>query len=224
MKAIMLVLICAGMVQAQSKTQIIPLSEFGTSWIFKSQPTSSSDTKWELNQKESKLQWIGKPIVGSGHEGTIQFISGSIITSSAGMITQGELVVDMNTIKNTDMKPDDGGKDLEEHLKNEDFFTVEKFPRANISIIKVTPDPTFKTSGRVKLTGLLTIKGITNQVEFLAIVAGTKENMNVKCELTIDRTKWDINYQSKSIFKNLKDGIISDDIKLEIDLKFFIGC
>lgn len=224
MRIILVVLIFVKIVQAQPKPTIVPLSQFSTSWMWNSRTELSSDTKWELNQKESKLLWMGKPIVGSGHEGTIQFVSGSVITSSAGQIMQGELVVDMNTIKNTDMKPDDGGKDIEDHLKNEDFFSVAKYPRANFSIVKVDPDPTYKTSGRAKLTGLLTIKGITNQIEFVTTTTGSKENIQVKGELIIDRTKWDINHQSKSIFKNLKDGIISDEIRLTIDLKFFIGC
>lgn len=214
---------CGYIAQAQPKLEIVPLAEFGASWMGKSQTGMSSDVRWELNQKESKLLWMGKPIVGSGHDGTIQFVSGSLTTSSTGQIIQGELVVDMNTIQNTDMKPDDGGKDLEEHLKNDDFFSVTKFPRANFSIIKVVPSNTYKTAGQIKITGLLTIKGITNQVELEATTTSSKENVQVKGELIIDRTKWDINYQSKSIFKSLKDGIISDEIKLTVDLKFFAG-
>lgn len=214
---------CGYIAQAQPKLEIVPLAEFGASWMGKSQTGMSSDVRWELNQKESKLLWMGKPIVGSGHDGTIQFVSGSLTTSSTGQIIQGELVVDMNTIQNTDMKPDDGGKDLEEHLKNDDFFSVTKFPRANFSIIKVVPSNTYKTTGQIKITGLLTIKGITNQVELEATTTSSKENVQVKGELIIDRTKWDINYQSKSIFKSLKDGIISDEIKLTVDLKFFAG-
>lgn len=220
MRTIIFVLICVG-AQAQSKPEIVALSDFGTSRMWKSQ-TIPLGPKWELNQKESKLLWMGKPIVGSGHEGTIQLVSGSIVTSTSGQIIQGELVADMNTIKNTDMKPDDGGKDLEEHLKNDDFFSVTKFPRANFSILKVAD--VNKTTGQLKITGLLTIKGITNQVEFIATTTSSKENIQVKGELIIDRTKWDINYQSKSIFKSLKDGVISDEIKLTIDLKFFLGC
>ncbi len=220
MRVMMLLLMCAGMARAQSKSGIIPLSEFSATWLWKPQPGLATDTKWELNQKESKLMWMGKPIVGSGHEGTIHLISGSIVTSSSGQITKGELEVDMNTIKNTDMKPADGGKDLEEHLKNDDFFLVAKFPRANFSILKVVPNAT----GQIKITGLLTIKGVTNQVEFTATTTSSKESITVKGDLIIDRTKWDINYQSKSIFKNLKDGIISDEIKISVDLKFFTGC
>lgn len=218
----MLMLMCAGMVQGQSKPGIVTLSDFSASWLWK--PQAISAAKWELNQKESKLVWTGKPIVGSGHEGTIQLASGFVMTSATGLLTQGELVVAMNTIKNTDMKPDDGGKDLEDHLKGDDFFSVTKFPNARFSILKVVPDLTYKTSGQVRITGLLTMKGITNPVEFTATTTNAKENFTVKGDLILDRTQWDIIYQSKSIFNNLKDGIISDEIRISVDLKFFVGC
>jgi hypothetical protein len=35
---------------------------------------------------------------------------------------------------------------------------------------------------------------------------------------SIDRTKWGVNYGSKSIFDNLGDKFINDDIGLEIEL------
>ncbi|MDX1472244.1 MAG: YceI family protein, partial [Flavobacteriaceae bacterium] len=35
---------------------------------------------------------------------------------------------------------------------------------------------------------------------------------------TIDRTKWDVNYGSKSVFDNLGDNFINDDIELKINI------
>jgi len=35
----------------------------------------------------------------------------------------------------------------------------------------------------------------------------------------IDRTKWDVNYGSKSLFDNLGDKFISDNIELQIELQ-----
>lgn len=184
-----------------------------------------ADKVSSLSTSESKLQWIGKSLVGGGHEGTINFISGTITTSASGHITKGEFVLDMNTIRNTDMKPEDGhgGKDLEDHLKSEDFFAVAKYPRANFSILKVIPEPTASDAQQVRVTGLLSIKGITNQIVFPATINRKKESVNVNAELTIDRTKWDIIYNSKTYFSIMKDGLISDEIKILLDLSF-PGC
>ena len=43
--------------------------------------------------------------------------------------------------------------------------------------------------------------------------------VQVKSEtFTIDRTKWGINYGSKSIFDNLGDKFIDDDMEITIDV------
>ena len=43
-------------------------------------------------------------------------------------------------------------------------------------------------------------------------------NFVASAELNIDRTKWDIKYKSGSIFKDLGDKAILDEIKFEIFL------
>jgi YceI-like domain len=205
--------------QAQPEILFLTTNDARLFWLGK----TWADKVSSLSTSESKLQWIGKPLVGGGHEGTIKFISGSITTAASGLITQGEFVLDMNTIKNVDIKPESSAKDLEEHLKSEDFFAVAKYPRANFSILKVTPEPTASDAQRVRVTGLLSIKGITNQIVFPATINRNNESVNVKAELTIDRTKWDIIYNSKTFFSTMKDGLISDEIKILLDLSF-PGC
>ena len=46
------------------------------------------------------------------------------------------------------------------------------------------------------------------------------ESMEITSEeFTIDRTKWNVNYGSKSVFDGLGDKFINDDISLKINLK-----
>lgn len=214
-----ILMFAASAAQAQPEILFLTTNDARLFWLGK----TWTDKVSSLSTSESKLQWIGKPLVGGGHEGTIKFISGSITTSASGLITQGEFVLDMNTIKNVDIKPESSAKDLEDHLKSEDFFAVAKYPRANFSILKVIPEPTAIDPQRVKVAGLLSIKGITNQIVFPATINRNKESVNVKAELKIDRTKWDIIYNSKTFFSTMKDGLISDEIKIVVDLKFN-GC
>jgi polyisoprenoid-binding protein YceI len=212
-------MLVSGLAQAQSEILFLTTSDVRLLLLGR----SSADKVSALSLKESTLKWTGKSLAGGGHEGTINFISGSITTSAAGDITQGEFVLDMNTIKNTDMKPEDGGKDLEEHLKSEDFFSVAKYPQANFSILKIIQESKTGDVQQVKVTGLLTLKRITNMITFPATITRKGETANIKAEITIDRTKWDIIYNSKTFFSNLKDGFISDEIKIVVDLKFD-GC
>ncbi|HRE65481.1 MAG TPA: YceI family protein [Cyclobacteriaceae bacterium] len=223
MKYLILLLMCAGIAQAQPKPEIFTLSGPATFLMWNTQSAQTKNAKWTLDEKTSTLRWMGKPIVGSGHEGTIQFLSGAVTISSVGLPVQGEVVMNMNTIKATDLKEESSAQDLENHLKDDDFFSVTKYPHASLSILKVTPEALGGTEKKARITAQLTIKGISNRVVFLATLSNDKDGIRIRADLTIDRTKWGINYQSKSIFLNMKDNIISDDVQISVDLNF-VGC
>ena len=53
---------------------------------------------------------------------------------------------------------------LEGHLKSDDFFGVEKFPIAKLVVTGSTPFD----KGTGVVSGTLTIKGVTNPIEFKA--------------------------------------------------------
>ena len=69
-----------------------------------------------------------------------------------------------------------------------------------------------------KIVADLTIKDITRPISFMAEVDINGANFVASAELNIDRTKWDIKYKSGSIFKDLGDKAILDEIKFEIFL------
>ncbi|MCK7541619.1 MAG: YceI family protein [Marinilabiliales bacterium] len=68
-----------------------------------------------------------KRLSGASHNGTINLKEGSLTTDGKS-ITGGEFVVDMNSIKNEDVKDAGSRAKLEGHLKSDDFFGVAKFP------------------------------------------------------------------------------------------------
>jgi polyisoprenoid-binding protein YceI len=174
-----------------------------------------------LSVERSQVLWEGKPLVGGGHTGTIQFVSGFLSIAADGLAAKGEFVLDMNTIKNTDIEKPESAKDLEDHLKADDFFSVEKFPKATFAILYMTPTFVFgPKQNKYTVTGLLNIKGITHTISFPAVVTQEKGEVRVDADISIDRTKWNVNYQSKSVFASLKDGIISDEITIRVKLFF----
>jgi len=165
--------------------------------------------KKEIKIENSKVVWKGYKVTGS-HEGTITLKSG-FLTFTEGKLTDGAFTINMTTITNTDLEGEYKGK-LEGHLKSDDFFGVEKNPTATLVFKKV------KSTGKnsYKVTGDLTIKGITNTVTFNLSVYGNKANASLK----IDRTKFDVRYGSTSFFDNLKDKAIYDEFDLVADLQF----
>ena len=64
----------------------------------------------------------------------------------------------------------------------------------------------------------LTIKGITHDIEFEADVDIDGLNYQATANIVIDRTKWDIRYNSGKFFKDLGDKLILDKIKFDVSL------
>ena len=165
--------------------------------------------KKEVKTSSSTLTWKGYKVTGS-HTGTIGIKSGHL-EFDGDKLTGGEFVVDMPSLISTDLNG--GGKTkLEGHLKSDDFFGVEKFPTSKLVFTKV------KATGKnaYKVTGDMTIKGITKKVTFEVSIFGSKAT----ADLTIDRSEFDVRYGSGSFFDNLGDKTIYDEFKIVADLEF----
>jgi len=170
----------------------------------------------------SKVYWTGTKPTGS-HTGTIDIKTGKL-DAVGDKITGGMFMLDMNTITNTDMKAGDGKEDLEAHLKGtseenaDHFFNVAKYPQATFVITKVA-DSSAGGPATHNITGDLTLKGKTKSVTFPAsvVIAGDKINATAPA-FTINRTEWGVNYGSKSVFDDLKDKFINDEISLTVDM------
>ena len=100
------------------------------------------------------------------------------------------------------------------HLKSDAFFDVAKFPLAKLVITGSTPFD--KGSGVV--TGTLTIKDVTNPIEFKTAMQKKNDGTWFFSNITIDRTKYNIRYGSGSFFDNLGDKTIYDEFKLKVNL------
>jgi len=157
--------------------------------------------------EKSKLSWLGEKVVGQ-HTGTINLQSGWLHWND-NRIVGGEFLIDMGSIK------DDGGSErLVGHLKSDDFFGVEKHPVSKLVITESTPFD--KGAGTVR--GTLTIKGVSNPVEFKASSMITEEGTWFYSNIIIDRSKYNIRYGSGSFFDNLGDKTIYDEFKLKVSL------
>ncbi|WP_343487814.1 YceI family protein [Allomuricauda sp. d1] len=165
--------------------------------------------KKEVNTEKSTVTWKGYKVTGS-HHGTIALKSGALEFDGEKLIG-GEFVVDMSTLTNNDLEGDYKGK-LEGHLKSDDFFGVQSHPTSKLVFTDVNADG----KNSYKVTGDLTIKGITKPVTFDVSVYGSKATAT----LTVDRSKYDVRYGSGSFFDNLGDKTIYDDFELVADLEF----
>ncbi len=172
---------------------------------------------YEVDTQTSEILWTGKKPLGS-HNGTLKLASGEFFTNN-NKIESGKFVIDMNSIEDKDLEGEDKAN-LEAHLKGsiegkeDHFFDVKNHPNATFEITEA-----IDKEGMVNVRGNLTIKGKTNPVEFSANVTTIDGVLTMKSDaILIDRTKWAVNYGSKSVFDDLGDKFIDDTIEIFLNI------
>ncbi|MCF0055301.1 YceI family protein [Dyadobacter sp. CY356] len=165
-----------------------------------------------VNAQQSKLVWNAKKVTGE-HVGTAPVKSGQL-NLSGGKLTVGNVEINLKDLVVTDIKDPEYNAKLVSHLKNDDFFAVEKFPVAKLEIVSATPAGTNKFT----VKGKLTIKGITKDVTFPANINADDKKLTANAKLAIDRTQYGIRYNSKSFFSSIGDKAIEDNFNLDVSL------
>jgi polyisoprenoid-binding protein YceI len=163
--------------------------------------------------KDSYIGWKVDYAIGTkGHEGKFKLISGTVLVKN-GIIESGSFVIDINSIQVTDIQSAEGRKDLEDHLKNDDFFSTNTYPTGSFTVLNTTKP----ANNEASVTGNLVLKGISNTIRFPIGIIQQAKQLKIKSTFAINRTSWGINYQSGSIFGEMKDGIISDQVLITLD-------
>ena len=182
--------------------------------------TAATGVSHKIDLENSVVNWKGTKPAGA-HTGTIKFSDGEALVTD-GKLQGGKFVLDMNSITVTDLKAGDGKEDLEAHLKGtgdkaaeDHFFNVAKYPKGSFEITKVE-----EVNGKYTITGNLTLKDITKPVTVPASIVQDDSSITLTSDaFTINRTEWNINYASKSVFDDLKDKFIDDNIELTVAVK-----
>lgn len=173
--------------------------------------TSAFAGSQKVDTSKSSVKWLGKKVTGE-HTGNIGIKEGSLEVAN-GKVTGGKVVIDMNSIVDTDITDAGMNAKLIGHLKSDDFFGVETFPTAELAITKVENNGNSHT-----FSGNLTIKGTTNPASFTATSVTVGKNTTYTGTLTIDRSKYNVKYGSSSFFDNLGDKVIYDEFTLDFNL------
>jgi len=179
-------------------------------------------TTMSLDAEESTMFWRGVK-VGGEHHGTVGIKEGSV-TAEGGKITGGKIVIDLNAIVNEDLEGEWNEK-LVGHLKSEDFFHTAEYPEAVFEIVSAEAIEGEAPEGGVapthEITGNLTMRGVTKSIAFPAKVKVSDDGVMAKTnEFAIDRTKWGVNFKSRTVFAEFKDDYINDMINLKFDVAF----
>ncbi len=163
---------------------------------------------------ETMISWDAKKVVG-GHQGTINASTGTLEVKG-NKIVGGNFILDINTIKCTDLEDAEKNGKLIGHLKSPDLFDTEKYPNAAFQITNVS-----EASGKSVISGNLTIKGIKKNISFPATVSVSENGAIIKSEqFDIDRTEFDIKYNSGKFADPAKlgDYLIKDNVGIVVSV------
>jgi polyisoprenoid-binding protein YceI len=172
---------------------------------------------YKVQPQLSTLGWEGKAVT-HGHNGTMNFSEGELLVKGNAVVG-GTVVVDMKSMKATDIKDAEQHGKFVGHMAADDFFGVEKNPTSTFKIVSVTPiKGAAKDADNATIIGDMTIKGVTQRISFPAKV-GVKNGVAAAAgKVTIDRTKFGLKYGSKSFFDSLGDKAINDTFDLTFNV------
>jgi polyisoprenoid-binding protein YceI len=170
-------------------------------------------TKWLLDPAHSELTFKIKHLMISNVSGAFKYFSAKIETEETDFSKATiSLTAEMNSISTNNEQRD-------AHLRNSDFFEVEKFPQMKFTStgIEQTDDELFN------LYGNLTIKGVTKPVklkmEYNGIVKDPygQEKAGFFVSGKINRSDWGINMNVALETGGL---MLGEDVRIQSEVQF----
>ena len=209
-----------------------------TNKIIGNESISSDDSGTIIfDNEKSKVAWIGGLKYGmSNHDGNLKISSGSL-NISKDIKLSGNVVINMQSMTNNDLPT--GAKDrLIGHLKSADFFNVNEFQTASFSI--TNSDIIQRISNNIymiKVTGDLTIKGISNEISFNTTINLENDVKKASGKFVFDRTDFGVQYRAEMHIDNpnsfwnqlqtsrdaVKDKVIRDEIEIRFSIESLPG-
>ena len=167
---------------------------------------------WSIDTMHSEVQFKVKHLVISTVTGSFKSFLGNMEASQADMSdAKVTFTADVDSI-------DTNNSQRDTHLKSDDFFNAEKYPKIHFHSSKIT-----KTAGKsYTLTGDITIREVTKTIELAVVYGGTaidgygqtKTGFEIKGK--INRKDFGLTWSALTEAGGL---IVGDDIILDLNIQ-----
>ena len=165
---------------------------------------------YDLDTSHTTAQFAVKHMMVSTVRGTFEKVTGTATIDDKDITkSKASISIDVNSVQTREPKRD-------AHLKSPDFFDVEKTPNITFTSTKVE-----KAGAGLKITGDLTMHGITKPVTFDATMPTAAQKSPwgssvraISASTKINRKDWNLNWN-----KALEAGglLVSEDVELSFD-------
>ncbi|MDC0741948.1 YceI family protein [Polyangium mundeleinium] len=166
--------------------------------------TAATTETLDVDATASTVGFIGSKVTGK-HEGKFEKLAGKI-TLADGKAEGGKISFEVETAS---VKTD--AADLDKHLKNADFFDVEKFPKATFTSTEIKAGGT--NGATHTITGDLDLHGVKKSITFPVTITIAADAATGTAEFSINRKDFNITIAGKP------DDLIRDDVLLKLTLK-----
>ena len=174
--------------------------------------------RYELDTETSLVRWTGRNLFNH-HHGTLR-LSGGHIEVQNGSLQSARFTLDMNSIACDDLVDTAFNAMLIRHLRDDDFFAVDRFPTAEFICTHADPLPSC-TPGTPNYTlhGTITLRGVTQPLSFPAVIAAADaDHLTGQAQFELDRTQFGSHYGSGRLFAFLGKHVVNDHVHLHIKL------
>ena len=180
-------------------------------------PTTAATTIWKLDPAHSSAEFKVKHMMISNVKGTFSGLTGDLTEHTTdSTLSSVEASIDVSTVNTHDAQRD-------AHLKSADFFDVEKYPTMGFKSTAVKPSG----DGGYKVTGDLTLHGVTKQVTF-SVEGPSAPNkdpwgntrIGLSATTKISRKDYGLNWNAA-----LETGgiLVGDDVHITVEAEFIKG-
>ncbi|MFZ2278949.1 MAG: YceI family protein [Prosthecobacter sp.] len=180
--------------------------------------TATPNGQYNLDTATSVVRWTGRSLFNH-HHGTLKLASGHIEVQN-GILQTARFTLDMNSIACEDLVDTAYNAMLIRHLRDDDFFAVDRFPTAEFICDHAAPLPSC-TPGTPNYTlhGTMTLRGVTKPLSFPAVIAAADaDNLTGQAQFELDRTQFGSHYGSGRLFAFLGKHVVNDHVHLHIKL------
>ena len=184
-----------------------------------------------LDPVKSRFVWNGGLKFGpKTHNGKLRLLNGNIFLDQQNI--SGDVVINMLSLNNSELVGTSSER-IVGHLRSADFFDVEQYPTAKLSIKKSKVIEKLN-DGRYKMLidGDMTVKSKTNSISFEAIIDLDSDVKTANGVLIFNRNDFDVQYRSemhlddpKSFWNKLqttrdtaKDKVINEEIEIRFNV------
>jgi polyisoprenoid-binding protein YceI len=173
----------------------------------------STESNWKVDASHSNVKFTVTHLVVSEVDGVFKTFDGSIKSKTSDFTgAEIEFSVDIASV-NTDNEMRD------KHLKGDDFFNAEKFPKMTFKSTSFTKKP----SGKYVLEGDLTIRDVTKRVQFDVMHGGVIKDpwgntkAGFKATSSIDRLGYNLKWNTMT---EAGGAVVGKDVKITLNLEF----